>query len=662
MPNPLRALSLAAFSLILLGQASPADDGEQPSAAKKPKHTNRLAKETSPYLLLHAHNPVDWYPWGLEALAKAKKEKKLIFLSVGYSSCYWCHVMERESFMDEEIAKFLNEHFVCVKVDREERPDIDEIYMTSLQVYNQLVGSPAGGGWPMSMFLTPDAKPIGGGTYFPPRTNKERGLMGFIDVLKQISGSWEKDPENVAKQAAFITERVRLQMRNRPPLAAGPLGASTLDDLQAALAEDFDPKYGGFRYSEDNPRIPKFPEPSNLEFLIDRVRRSGDPQAKKMLLATLEHMASGGIRDHLGGGFHRYSTDRYWRIPHFEKMLYDNAQLASVYAEAYGLTKREEFRRVVDELLQFVLRELTAEHGGFYSALDAETDGEEGRYYVWETEELKQILSQEEFKLFADVYGVSEGPNFEGRHALLLPRPLEESAKQLKLSPKQLEMKLEPIRKKLLAVRGKRKRPLRDTKILTSWNGLMIRGFADSGRILKEDRYIKAAAAAADFALNKLRGEDGRLKRTYAGGQAKLNAYLDDYAFLIDGLIALHRASGDRRWLDAAGGMMEKQIELFADENGGGFYFTSADHEALIARSHGPMDGARPSGNSVSAANLLYLAKTLNKPEYRKLANKTVQARAAVFSQAPSALPRMAIALAKLLDEKPGPAGGKAKP
>jgi hypothetical protein len=625
---------------------------EKPAGQKAPKKhpANRLAKETSPYLLLHAHNPVDWYPWGQEAFEKAQKDKKLIFLSIGYSSCYWCHVMERESFMDEEIADYLNKHYVCIKVDREERPDVDEIYMTALQTYLQLIGSRQGGGWPLSMFLTPDARPIAGGTYFPPR--EKQGMPGFIDVVQRVQEFWGKDPETVASGADQLTAVVKAELRRKATLEVEPLTADVLDELADALAEEFDPEYGGFRYHEEDFRVPKFPEPANLFFLLDRAERKKDEKAARMLALTLEKMAGGGIHDHLGGGFHRYSTDRFWRVPHFEKMLYDNGLLASVYARAWAQTNRDDFRRAAEGILTFVQREMTDKEGGFYSALDAETDAEEGAFYVWETAELKKELGTD-FPFFAAAYGVDpENPNFEGKHILLLKKPLADVAKEQNLPPEDLQAKLAESREKLLAARGLRERPLTDTKVLASWNGLMIRGFADCGRIFEEPRHIETASRAADFALSKLRTPEGRLLRTYTAGEAKLNAYLDDYAFLADGLIALHQATGDERWLKAADDITQKQLELFWDEEGGGFFFTSSDHEALIARSKGPVDGALPAGNSVSVGNLIYLGKALSKQDYLARADKTVQSLSAIIHRAPTALPMLLALYAPILDER----------
>jgi uncharacterized protein YyaL (SSP411 family) len=610
--------------------ATPAKSDAKP-AAKHP--ANKLAGETSPYLLMHAHNPVQWYPWGEEALSKAKKEKKPIFLSIGYSSCYWCHVMERESFLDDEIAKFLNEHFVCIKVDREERPDIDEIYMTALHT----LGRP--GGWPLSMFLTPDARPFFGGTYYPPRDRPESGHTGFLTVIKKLVEMREKEAAKIDELATRLTEAVKQNLAEPRAAQLIKLTPDMVKQAQADLAKVYDDENGGFAYGQT-----KFPNPPNLVFLLGQAR-AGDAGAKKMFVHTLEKMATSGLRDHLGGGFHRYTVDRRWRVPHFEKMLYDNGQLASLYAEGFVLTGDSEFRRVVEELAQFILRELTDKQGGFYAALDAETDAVEGKFYIWTRDEIRQALQKAEYDLFAPIYGVADEPNFEETHYVLqLARPLAVVAKERGQSAQQLAAQLAPIRAKLLAVRDKRKRPLTDTKILTGWNGLMIRGLADAGRCLKNPQYTAAAERAADFVLNNLR-RDGRLLRTYTSGQAKLNGYLEDYVLLADGLIALHAATGSRRWLDTADDLTRKQIELYWDERNGGFYFTSSDHEQLIARRKDAFDGPIPAGNSVAAENLLTLAAALEKPDHRTRAEKTLQALAPRLSQSPASVPRAAHAL-----------------
>lgn len=641
-----------AFAAVALPAFAMAD--ELPLAAKRP--VNRLANETSPYLLLHAHNPVDWYPWGEAALARAKTENKPIFLSIGYSSCYWCHVMERESFMDDEIAAFMNKHFVCVKVDREERPDVDEIYMAALHA----LGRP--GGWPLTVFLTPDAKPFFGGTYFPPRDKElapaadgqpAQRATGLLTLLALVADRWQKAPDELTDAGAKLADYLKREL-GREALAPQAVEPGIAEAAVAALADQYDPEYGGFGYSEANPRRPKFPEPSNLMLLLDRAGRADGAESRKMLVATLEKMAAGGIRDHLGGGFHRYSTDRFWRIPHFEKMLCDNAQLATVYAEAWRLTGRDDFRQVADGILAFVSREMTDASGGFYAAVDAETDGDEGAFYVWTRDELRAALGPAEYPLFADAYGADREPNFDQRYALQLVRPLAETAARHKMTRPALERRLQADRERLLAARDKRPRPLTDTKILTGWNGLMIRGFADAGRLFGDDAYLAAARRAATAVLEHLRTPDDRLLHTYTAGKAKLNAYLDDYAFFIDGLLALHRATHEETWLKAAAELAATQHRLFWDDRFGGYFFTSGDHEALLARTKDPVDSATPSGNSVSAGNLVYLAKVLDQPDDLVRAEKTVTAFARFANGSPASMPRMVVSWIALTDAKTG--------
>ena len=627
-------------------------------AARKP---NRLAQETSPYLLMHAQNPVDWYPWGEGALSKARRENKLVFLSIGYSSCHWCHVMERESFMDDEIAAFLNKHFVCIKVDREERPDLDAIFMTAVQIVTRR------GGWPMSVFLAPDARPFFGGTYFPARDNDRPETIGFLTLIRSLQNAWTTKPDKVMANAEQLTQLVKTQLDGQRSKATEPLDGHVLSQVQAALALQYDSQYGGFGFSPVNPSRPKFPEPSNLLFLIHRVDSeaasdAARTEARRMLVGTLDGLATGGIRDHIGGGFHRYSVDRSWQIPHFEKMLYDNGQLATVFAEAYRITGREDYRRVIDELARFVLREMTDDGGAFYAAIGADSEGVEGKYYRWQRAEVERQLGADAFALFRHVYGLDQAPNFEDEfHVPLLARPLSTIAAEMKLAEDELDARLQSSRDRLLAVRGQRSRPLTDTKILTAWNGLMIRGLADAGRLLPNQEYLDAAARAAQFVLNNLRTTEGRLLRTYGQGKAKIDAYLDDYAMLVDGLIALHRATDDEKWLAAADELTQMQIKLFWNTDRGGFFFTAdstapltgADQATLISRAANPADGARPSGNSVSAGNLIHLAKLLGKAEYLDRAEQTIQAAAPYLEQRPAAMPRMAVALAELLTERP---------
>ena len=641
---------LASVLLLLLGSPEGAlfaqqHEAQQHEATGQHKHTNALAKESSPYLLLHAHNPVQWHPWNEQVLQKAKDEGKPIFLSVGYSSCHWCHVMERESFLDEEIANFLNENFICIKVDREERPDVDQIYMESLNVYNHLSRNGRGGGWPLSMFLTPTAKPFFGGTYFPARDG-DRGVgAGFLTIVKKVSEGWNEDKERVERSADQLTKFTRLQLAGQPPIAATKIPGSWLGQAIEALQESYDPAHGGFGFSPNAPQRPKFPEPSNLLFLASWIRDHGssDPErmasARKMLLSTCEKMSHGGIRDHLGGGFHRYSVDRFWAIPHFEKMLYDNGQLATVYSEAYLIEPDPEFKRTVDGILSFVQREMLAPGGGFYSALDAESEGEEGKFYRWTKKEVAEVLAEDERALFSATYRLNEPPNFEK----------EFYAPQLKQSPgSDLAAKLEPARQKLFAARSKRIRPLLDNKILTSWNGMMIRGFADAGRVFKNKQYIDVASNAADFAMQKLVDPNGRLKRTSTKGVVKLNAYLDDYACLIDGLLALHRATDDPRWIQSAELIQKRQDELFADPKNGGYFYTSADHETLLVRSKRTSDRAVPSGASVAAGNLLYLARVTGNKDYAEKAKKTVLSASGLIDVHPVIAPRMLVAVSAI--------------
>ena len=617
--------------------------------AKKEHPANRLAKETSPYLLLHAHNPVDWYPWGEEALAKAKKENKPIFLSVGYSSCHWCHVMERESFMDEEIAAFLNKHFICIKIDREERPDIDAIYMSALQTYSQATTGRRGGGWPMTIFLTPETQPFFCATYLPARDGDREGISGFLTAVGRVQEAWEKQPEKIKEDAKTLTSLVKAELETRRLISLAPLDMPLYTAVQPALADQFDPKYGGFGYDEIQWQRPKFPEPPNLFYLLDHFRRTKNEKTKEMLTHTLQHMRRGGIYDHVGGGFHRYSVDRMWRIPHFEKMLYDNGQLASVYAIAGSLLERDDLGQVAEESCDFVLREMTSPEGGFYAALDAESEGEEGKFQRWTKEELKSLLTESEFEFVTKQFALQKDPNFEEKYYVL---NIDTALLDTPFLTNLYKNGWSEIRTKLLAARDQRKKPLTDTKIVVADNGLMIAGLADTGRLRKKPQYIAAAKKAADFILTKMQSADGRLSRSYAGGEAKLNAYLNDYAFLTYGLVALYRATGEEKWLQAAEKITAKQIELFADPRGGGFFFTSKDHETLIARSKDPIDGAVPAGNSVAVGNLIYLAKVAKQPDWLSISEKSIQSTAGLLEQAPSAAPWMAINVAELLEAR----------
>ena len=638
----LRTVSFLMFasSVALLIPAADAQHDDQ----KQHQHTNALANESSPYLLLHAHNPVDWYPWNDQTLAKAKAESKPIFLSVGYSSCHWCHVMERESFLDEEIAKFLNENFICIKVDREERPDVDEIYMESLNVFNQMMRTGRGGGWPLSMFLTPDTRPFFGGTYFPARDGDREGSPGFLGVIKKLDNAWKTNQDGIQASAKVLTEVTQQQLSGGDKELPTAIQSRWVSDALESLTESYDEQFGGFGFSATRPNRPKFPEASNLMFL-SYLATGGDESAKAMLENTCQRMLMGGIYDHVGGGFHRYSVDRFWAIPHFEKMLYDNGQLATVYSQMYQLTKSPEYKWAVEGILRSVSRDLMSPEGAFFSSLDAESEGEEGKYYRWEKSEFQETLTEGEFKFYAGVYGINDAPNFENEYyAPQWKLPFKSTATDATLSVEQFLEKVAPLNAKLLNVRQKRIAPATDEKILTEWNGMMIRGFADAGRILENESYVQTAEKAADFVLKSLRDENGRLYRTYTNGQAQLNGYLTDYANLIDGLIAIHRANGQQRWLEEAVALQKVQDQWFEDTEKGGYFYTASDHQTLLFRTKRAIDGAVPSGSSVSAQNLIYLAKTANLPELREKAKRVVLSAGNLMDQVPTAAPRMSIA------------------
>ncbi len=568
---------------------------------------NRLASESSPYLLLHAENPVDWYPWGNEAFEKARAEDKPVFLSIGYSTCYWCHVMERESFADPQLARQLNEHFVSIKLDREERPDLDEIYMLATQLLTQ------SGGWPNSLFLTHDAKPFFAGTYFPP--DDRHGRPGFSRILQAIREAWALRRAEVIEQAEALFEAIRAQ--SAADQSAGLPDASAAQEVLSLLQRRFDRIHGGFG------RAPKFPSPSNLFFLLERAE--ADASAREMLLVSLDHMARGGLQDQLGGGFHRYSVDAEWLVPHFEKMLYDNAALARLYAEAARFEPG--FGRVARASVDFVLAELTGEHGGFLSALDAETDGDEGAYYAWTREELRAALDADSDALLARVYGFDGPPNFEhGRYVLHLPRPLTEAAEELTGGDLQALLdRLQPGRRQLLEARRRRPRPLTDDKVLADWNGLAIGAMARAGWLLRVPAYVQAAERAAHFVLDALRDPETHERRhAWRAGVAKVPALLDDYAFLVEGLLALDAAGAKGPWLEAALGLQEEQERRLGDEAGG--YFNAGDDPQLLVRSKAAHDGAVASANGVAALNLLALHARTGEARYRDRAEALLRA------------------------------------
>ena len=590
---------------------------------------NRLARESSPYLLLHAENPVDWHAWNEEAFERARREDKPIFLSVGYSTCYWCHVMERECFSNPEIARQMNDGFVSIKLDREERPDLDEIYMAATQLLTR------SGGWPNSVFLTPDLKPFFAGTYFPPRD--AMGRPGFPRVLAALREAWALRRTEVRQQAEAIAEAMREHLEAG---AGGPApDPSVASAAQAALASRFDPTWGGFT------QAPKFPSPGNLFFLLDR---AADEEARTMLVVTLDRMARGGLQDHLAGGFHRYSTDSAWLVPHFEKMLYDNASLACLYAEADRLAPEQGFAAVARATLDFVLAELTGPEAGFLSAIDAETDGHEGAYYTWTAEELRAALSPDDHALLGPVYGFDGPPNFEGeRYVLHLPEPLGERARAAGVSTEAFVGRLESGRRALRAARAKRPRPLVDDKVLTDWNGLMIGAMARAGEVLGEGRYLEASRRAAEFVLARLTDPaSGTLLHAWRAGRAHVAAFLDDYACLISGLVRLGAATGEAHWQREAVRLQAEQERRLGDPEAGG-YFTAGEDPRVLYRAKPAYDGAMPSGNGVAVLNLLELFGLTGEAGYRERAEAALGA----FGEGTSAAP---LAHVTLLRAVPG--------
>ena len=552
---------------------------------------NRLINETSPYLLQHANNPVDWYAWGPEALERARADDKPILLSVGYSACHWCHVMETESFENRETADLMNDNFICIKVDREERPDIDSIYMTAVQA---MTGR---GGWPMTVFLTPDGKPFYGGTYFPPEDR--HGMPGFPRLLQSLAAAYRQNRAEVILQ----TDKLVQQMRQVSSGSRGidPLTEDVLQRAYQKIAGDFDEKHGGIGIE------PKFPQPMTYEFLLRYHLRAQEPRALEIVEVTLDRMAMGGIYDQLGGGFHRYSTDMYWLVPHFEKMLYDNALLAKLYLHAYQVTKKPLYKRIVEETLQYVLREMTDPNGGFYSAQDADSEGMEGKFFVWRPEEVIDVLGKTEGEVFNQYFGVTQEGNFEGRSILNITSDSAVFAQEAAIEEQELTKLLERSRAKLLESRDRRVRPDRDDKVLTAWNGLMLGAFAEAGAVLDRGEYTAVAEKNAAFLLNNLR-QDGRLLRTYKDGRAKLKGYLEDYAFLASGLLSLHEATFGGRWLREAVDLGRSMVDLFWDEQSGQFYDTGHDHEELVIRPRDISDNAIPAGSSMAADMLLRLS------------------------------------------------------
>ena len=608
--------------------------------SNSPKYTNRLASETSPYLRQHAHNPVDWYPWGSEAFERARQDQKPIHLSVGYSACRWCHVLEKESFEDEATAKILNDNFINIKVDREERPDIDRIYQIAQQLLAQ-----RGGGWPLTMFLThDDHRPFFGGTYFPKEARY--GLPAFKDILQRVAAYYRDHSSELRKQ----NEALMAAFAELTPAPAGPdseLTDAPLDACRAQLGRSFDARNGGFGGA------PKFPHAEMIEWLLRFWRASAqapepDLQALYMATLTLRRMAEGGINDQLGGGFCRYSVDEYWMIPHFEKMLYDNGALLAAYAHAALVGGDALYGRVAHETADWVLREMQSPQGGFYSSLDADSEGDEGKFYVWDREEVRAALTPEEFAVFAPRFGLDRPANFEGHWNLYVAASMEEIARQVKRMPGEVKALIATARAKLLAVRTQRVRPARDDKILTSWNALMIRGLAIAARALAREELAASATRALDF-LRATLWRDGRLLATAMEGRAHLNAYLDDYVYLADAILELQQVRFRADELSFARQLLEVVLRYFADDAAGGFYFTSDDHEALIHRSRVFGDDATPAGNGIAARVLLRLGHLLGESRYLAAAERTLRAAWPVITKYPQGHVSLLAALEELL-------------
>jgi uncharacterized protein len=602
---------------------------------------NKLAEEKSPYLLQHSRNPVDWYPWGPEAFEKARLENKPIFLSIGYSTCHWCHVMERESFENERIAEILNRGYVAIKVDREERPDVDRIYMTFVQA------TTGGGGWPMSVWLTPGLQPFFGGTYFPPENRY--GHPGFASILSQIEDAWRTSRDQIEESAHEVVEQLRKHVEVEPGRAE-TIDTGVLDSGFFVFRRTFDSEKGGFGGA------PKFPRPSVFDFLLRYHRRTGNPEALDMVLLTLREMAKGGMNDQLGGGFHRYSVDERWFVPHFEKMLYDQAQLASSYLHAFQISGDPQYADAARAIFDYVLRAMTDSEGGFYSAEDADSviDPEEpqvkgeGAFYVWTDEEIRALVPEPEAGWFCHRYGVAEGGNvvndphqeFTNRNILYEAATLEETARQFDRPLEEIRAGIDRAKRRLLEARSARVRPHLDDKILTSWNGLMISALALGGAVLEEGRYAEAARRAAEFLLARMYNpETGVLLRRYRQGEAAIPGFLDDYTLFAQALLDLYEAQFDRRYLDLAVRLTEKQIELFEDRQQGAFFSTATGDDSLVMRVKEDYDGAEPSGNSVAILNLLRLAQITARSDFRVSAEHALSAFAPRLAAAPVALP-----------------------
>lgn len=619
---------LIILSIIIFPNINCNSQNQNPMKIKDGKRSNRLINEKSPYLLQHAFNPVNWYPWSNEAFELADKEDKPIFLSIGYSTCHWCHVMERESFEDSTVADLLNKYFVSIKVDREERPDIDNIYMTVAQM---LTGS---GGWPLTIIMTPDKKPFFAGTYFP--KENRFGRPGLIDILTQIKDAWVNQHDKIISSSNQIIDALKKSTQSNT------LGNEiTLDVLNKSVnnfTSSFDKVHGGFG------NAPKFPSPHNLLFLLRQYNRNNDPKVLQMVTTTLDKMSEGGIFDQIGFGFHRYSTDEKWLVPHFEKMIYDQAMLAMAYTETYQLTRDEKYKNVSDKIFEYVLRDMTSSEGGFYTAEDADSDGEEGKFYFWTYSELKKILSPDDFKIFIKTFNLEEGGNFvdqikggkDGNNILHRTNTNSELAKEFKITEKDLSAKIEKMRKNLFGIREKRIHPLKDDKILTDWNGLMIAALAQAGKVFEEQKYISAAERSVKFILSKLSKQNGELLHRYRKEEVKIDGHLDDYSFMIWGLLNLYESTFKIEYLKNAIDLNNILLKNFLDQNSGGFYFTSITSSELFTRQKEIYDGAIPSGNSVAMMNLVRLSKLTGDNTYFEKADLLSKAFSTQVSKYPN--------------------------
>ncbi|MBX3290863.1 MAG: thioredoxin domain-containing protein [Acidobacteria bacterium] len=623
----------------------------------KNKHTNRLINETSPYLLQHAHNPVDWFPWGEEAFEKARAEDKPVLVSIGYSACHWCHVMEHESFEDEAAAAIMNEHFISIKVDMEERPDVDQIYMTFVQM------TTGRGGWPMNVFLTPDKRPFFGGTYFPPQPRYQ--MPSWPQILTSIAEAWKEKRDELLASADNIVGELKRIASAELSSSGNAVSEALSDKAFQSFVRSFDARNGGFGGA------PKFPAAMAMDFLLRYWKRTGNINALDMVRHTARKMAEGGIYDQLGGGFHRYSVDAVWLVPHFEKMLYDNAQLARIYLHLFqvesgvvslgsGVENAESgaggsaqdsrlqtpdfFKRVAVEILDYIKREMLDVSGGFYSTQDADSEGEEGKFFVWTPDEVKAVLGAEDAAIFNFYFDVSDDGNFEGKNILNIKLSEAETCEALKITPERLAEVIERGKKLLFEEREKRIKPFRDEKVLTAWNGLMLAAFAEASVVLNEPAYLDIAKRNADFLISELLAE-GRVLRTWKDGRAKLNGYIEDYANLADGLLELYQAGGDISYYDEAKRLADVMITEFWDADNGGFFFTSNDHEELIVRNKDLYDNATPSGNSVAADVLLKLAKLSGDERYERFAVTILRLAAAQVERHPQGFGRALAAM-----------------